>query len=60
MEIKKTIDEALSAIGNLNISTDNLILALKKLLELTHKNGLDKEAIEALAQCGIKLVIEEV
>ena len=52
MNIEKIIE-------NLNVSPDNLILAITKLLEITHANGLDSEAIKALADCGITLEMGE-
>ena len=52
MNIEKIIE-------NLNVSPDNLILAITKLLEIMHAHGLDNEAINALADCGITLEIGE-
>lgn len=44
---------------NLQVDKENLIHALTKLLEITHTNGLDEEAVKALSECGITLEIEE-
>ena len=60
MNIEKIIANAQEAIENLNVSADNLILAIVKLLGITHVNGLDNEAVKALADCGIILEIKEV
>ena len=60
MNIEKIFENAQETVGNLNISPDNLVLAITKLLELAHANGLDSEAVKALAECGITLEIEGV
>ena len=60
MNIEKVIANAQEAVEGMNISPDNLILAVTKLLEITHANGLDSEAVKALAECGITLEIDEV
>lgn len=52
MNIEKIIE-------NLNVTPNNLILAITKLLEITHVHGLDNEAIKALADCGITLEMGE-
>lgn len=59
MEIEKLIENAQKTIENLNVSPNNLVLAIVKLLEIAHNNGLDNEARIALSECGIKLEIEE-
>lgn len=59
MNIEKTIANAQKAVENLNVSPDNLVLAITKLLEITHAHGLDNEAIKALADCGITLEMGE-
>lgn len=58
MEIKKILKDTQSAIEDMRVSPDNLVLAITKLLEITHAHGLDNEAFEALSECGIKLEIE--
>lgn len=58
MEIKKILKDTQSAIEDMRVSPDNLVLAITKLLEITHAHGLDNEAVEALLECGIKLEIE--
>ena len=55
MEIK----EVFKQLGKVEISSDNLILAITKLIDVMHKNNLDNEAIEVLSDCGIKLEIED-
>lgn len=60
MNIEKIIANARETVENLNLSPDNLILAITKLLEITHAHGIDNEAITALAGCGITLEIDEV
>jgi EAL domain-containing protein (putative c-di-GMP-specific phosphodiesterase class I) len=60
MNIEKIIANAQEEVKNLNISPDNLILAITKLLEITHAHNLDREAVTALAECGITLEIDEV
>lgn len=60
MNIEKIIENAQKTVENLNVSPDNLILAITKLLEIAHANGLDNEAVLALADCGITLEIDEV
>lgn len=60
MNIEKIIANAQETVENLNLSPDNLILAITKLLEIAHANGLDNEAVSALADCGITLEIDEV
>ena len=59
MNIEKIILNAQNAVENLNVSPNNLVLAITKLLEITHANGLDNEAIKALSDCGITLEIGE-
>ncbi len=59
MNIEKIIKDTQKDIENMNVSPDNLILAITKLLEITHKHGLDNEAVAALSDCGITLEIEE-
>lgn len=59
MNIEKIIKNAQKTVENLNVSPDNLVFAIVKLLELAHKHGLDDEARSALAECGIELDIEE-
>lgn len=59
MEIETIIENAQKTIENLNVSPNNLVLAIVKLLEVAHNNGLDNEARVALSECGIKLEIEE-
>lgn len=58
MNVEKILDNTKTAIEELHISPDNLILAITKLLEITHAHGLDKEAVNALAECGIVLETE--
>lgn len=60
MNIEKIIANAQETVESLNISSDNLILAITKLLEIMHANGLDNEAVSALVDCGITLEIDEV
>lgn len=55
MNIKKLINE----VQNTQISADNLLLTITKLLEILHNHDLDKEAISALEECGITLEIEK-
>lgn len=57
MNIEKIIANAQNDVKNLNVTPNNLILAITKLLEITHAHGLDNEAIKALADCGITLEI---
>ncbi len=59
MNVKKILESAKTAIEDMNVSPDNLVLAITKLLEITHAHGLDNEAVEALSECGITLEIEE-
>lgn len=59
MKIEKIIENVQKAVENMNVSPDNLILAVVKLLELAHKHGLDNEARAALSDCGITLDIDE-
>lgn len=59
MRTVKRVEKIQHTFDNLNVSPDNLVLALTKLLEITHANDLDKEAFEALSECGITLEIEE-
>lgn len=58
MKIKKILKDTQSAIEDMRVSPDNLVLAITKLLEITHAHGLDNEAAEALSECRIKLEIE--
>lgn len=60
MNFEKIIANAQETVENLNVSPDNLILAITKLLEIAHANGLDHEATKSLADCGITLEIDEV
>lgn len=60
MNIGKILKNAQNAVENLNVSPGNLVLAITKLLEITHAHGLDDEAIKALSECGITLEIDEV
>lgn len=59
MNVKKILENTKTAIENMNVSPDNLVLAITKLLEIAHAHGLDNEAVEALSECGITLEIEE-
>ncbi len=59
MKIEKIIENAQKTVESMQVSTENLIMAITKLLEITHKNGLDAEAVAALADCGITLEISE-
>ncbi len=59
MNIKKIIENTQNTVENLQISPDNLVLAITKLLEIAHNHGLDAEAVAALSDCGITLEIEE-
>lgn len=60
MKIEKIIENAQKTVETLNVSPDNLVLAVVKLLEIAHNHGLDNEARAALSDCGITLDIEEV
>ena len=60
MKIEKIIENTQKAVENLNVSPDNLVLAVVKLLEIAHNHGLDNEARDALSDCGITLDVEEV
>lgn len=59
MNVKKILESTKTAIKDMNVSPDNLVLAITKLLEIAHAHGLDNEAVEALSECGITLEIEE-
>lgn len=59
MEIEKMIADAENALENASISSENLIQAIVRLLEVAHANGLDADAEKALAECGITLKFEE-
>lgn len=59
MKIEKIIENTQKTLESMQVSTKNLIMAITKLLEITHKNGLDAEAVAALADCGITLEISE-
>ncbi len=59
MKIEKIIENTQKTVESMQVSPENLIMAITKLLEITHKNGLDAEAVAALADCGITLEIEE-
>lgn len=59
MNFEKQVKDMLAEIKNLNVSPDNLLLAITKLLEIMHAHGLDNEAVNALPDCGITLEIEE-
>nr|DAW66284.1 MAG TPA: hypothetical protein [Caudoviricetes sp.] len=59
MNVKKILESTKTAIEDMNVSPDNLVLAITKLLEIAHAHGLDNEAVEALSECGITLEIEE-
>ncbi len=59
MNVKKILESTKTAIEDMNVSPDNLVLAITKLLEIIHAHGLDNEAVEALSECGITLEIEE-
>lgn len=57
MNIKKIIENVQNTVGDMQISPENLIQAIIKLLEVTHAHGLDDEAIKALSECGITLEV---
>lgn len=59
MNVKKILESTKTAIEDMNVSPDNLVLAITKLLEIAHAHGLDNEAVEALSESGITLEIEE-
>lgn len=59
MKIEKIIENTQKTLESMQVATENLIMAITKLLEITHKNGLDAEAVAALADCGITLEISE-
>ncbi|HCH74801.1 MAG TPA: hypothetical protein DEV87_06450 [Clostridiales bacterium] len=59
MKIEKIIENTQKTVESMQVSPENLIMAITKLLEITHKNGLDAEAVAALADCGITLEIKE-
>ena len=59
MKIEKIIKNAQKTIESMQVSPDNLVMAITKLLEITHKHGLDVEAVAALSDCGITLEIEK-
>lgn len=59
MKIEKIIENTQKAVEKLNVSPDNLVLAVVKLLEIAHNHGLDDESRAALSDCGITLEIEE-
>ena len=59
MKIEKIIENTQKTVESMQVSPENLIMAITKLLEITHKNGLDAEAVAALADCGIPLATEE-
>jgi hypothetical protein len=59
MKIEKIIENTQKTVESMEVSPENLIMAITKLLEITHKNGLDAEAVAALADCGITLEIKE-
>lgn len=59
MNIEKIIANAQETVESLNVSPDNLVSAIIKLLELAHAHGLDAEAIAALSDCEITLEVEE-
>ena len=59
MKIEKIIENTQKTVESMKVSPENLIMAITKLLEITHKNGLDAEAVAALADCGITLEIKE-
>lgn len=60
MNFEKIFKNTLSDVENLNVSPNNLVLAITKLLEIMHAHGLDNEAVNALSDCGITLEVEEV
>lgn len=59
MKIEKVIENVQNIVDSMNISADNLILAIVKLLELAHIKGLDADAKKILADCGIMLETTE-
>ena len=59
MNIEKLVENAEESLQDIVVSPDNLVKAIIKLLEIAHVNGLDSEAIKALAECGIQLEITE-
>lgn len=60
MKIENLITNIEETLQNASVSSDNLIQAIIKLLEITHANGLDADAVKALSDCGITLEIAEV
>lgn len=59
MKIEKIIENAQNTVESMQVSPENLVMAITKLLEITHAHGLDAEAVAALSDCGITLEIEE-
>jgi hypothetical protein len=59
MNIEKMIKVVENALQDTNVSSENLIAAVVKLLKITHAHGADEEAKKALAECGITLEIAE-
>ena len=59
MKIEKIIENAQKTVESMQVSPENLVMAITKLLEITHKHGLDAEAVAALSDCGITLEIGE-
>lgn len=59
MKIEKIIESVQNAVDGMNVSSDNLIMAVVKLLELAHTKGFDDDAKKILADCGITLEISE-
>ena len=56
MKIEKIIENTQKTVESMQVSTENLIMAITKLLEITHKNGLDAEAAEIdaiIKNCGM-------
>lgn len=59
MDFVKIIENAEKILPEIELSPDNLVSAIVKLLEIAHAHGLDEEAMRALSDCGITLEIAE-
>lgn len=58
MKVEKILQELEKTLNEMQIAPENLVAAIVGLLEITHAHGLDKEAQDALSNCGITLEIE--
>ena len=52
------IEKIESALNDANINPENLIKAIIQFIEAFHVMGLDADAVELLATCGITLELE--